>query len=280
MRKPSEVAPPPPNPLLLTDGCPPPHLSLIGIFTWTDPLNTARRALLHDLYRRRNRLITDPRRRIDIRFIFGIPTTPHGISILDQEQRAFPEDVIVTQRPEGRDEGKILDFFRIARDMNYVPHPTVPGGWCQRYSYIGKGDDDAVFELQALSAALSEIVDEAGVDSESVPNYVGFALPNVYIPEERVRRLIMHGMLYFVNPAFVEWAAFSDLPRAHLIGIEDHRTGVWMELSPFSVEDRVNWRKDYFETHMDRWHPDGETLVVHPCKSIGMLRKCIHALDR
>ncbi|KAJ3070267.1 hypothetical protein HDU98_006706 [Podochytrium sp. JEL0797] len=253
-------------------GCPIPKPALIGILSTTDPLNTARRALLRDRYTKVTQ--TQPaHEQIDIVYFFGIPRTNETRVALQLEQRAFPHDVVVADIPESRDSGKILEWFAYAREKRmYSPHPTVKGAWCSNYMYVAKGDDDSVFHLERLSNLVRNQL-PAGT------NYVGTYSEDLY------NGFVMTGMvglLYLMSPELVEWITHSPIPKQNLEGIEDVQVAIWLQKSGAQyslVKMDPNVFHDYAFSKKQYMYYDFPitvaTVVVHYCKEIGDMKSCI-----
>ncbi|KAI9344599.1 hypothetical protein BDR26DRAFT_857246 [Obelidium mucronatum] len=187
-----------------------------------------------------------PSDQIDFVYFFGKPYSPDAQYQLSLEQRENPRDtVIMTERYEDRDDGKILDWFRYARQKMYLPHPQLQGEWCPRYQYIGKSDDDTVIHVERLSLLLRN-----GVGPGS--NYVG--------------RL--------------KWINDSPIPEGNKIGVEDVKVGEWLwdaNLEVNLVNKEVEFHNlpsgPYFQRRID-----GNSVVVHYCKHIEQFFECMKGL--
>ncbi|KAI9344633.1 hypothetical protein BDR26DRAFT_857314, partial [Obelidium mucronatum] len=258
-------------------GCPRKKPALIGILTTTDPLNTARRQILRKKYSEINRSLAESNNdQIDVVFFFGTPMTVEGKRLLQAEQLKYPEDVVVANIPELRDDGKILEWFLWARDYMYSPHDVQHGEWCPKYRYIGKGDDDSVIHLERLSRLLRHLPASNSVD------FVGCYFENM------IRGFIvkgMSGMLYLLSWELVEWIKYSPIPRTDLHGIEDIQVAVWLQKSKINLSYQQvpnNQFHDYrYSKKPYNWYDreiTNETVVVHYCKQVEALRECVDQL--
>ncbi|KAI8613004.1 hypothetical protein BC830DRAFT_1220069 [Chytriomyces sp. MP71] len=247
-------------------GCPPEQPALIGILTVPSLETTARRNHLRSLYARINAGLPKESQ-IDFKWVMGKSTNEFAALQLQMEQDMYPEDTIVTSRKEGRDEGKILDWIREARNLTFVPHPTRSGQWCQKYSYIGKADDDAVIHLERLV----DLIDSLPVGST---NYVG----RQSFPGTRGRH--MTGMLYMLTPDLIEWMSHSPIAATKLFGIEDVVISDWMwhsgiNITWIDVQDSFHNlpHSTYFQKRISN-----ESVVVHMCKNTEEFFGCVENL--
>ncbi|ORY36521.1 hypothetical protein BCR33DRAFT_742776 [Rhizoclosmatium globosum] len=225
-----------------------------------DPIDTAHRHILREKYEIFNSQLPEPSR-IEFKFVFGIPNTTEQIRQLEKERTEFPNDIVVVNRPESRDTGKILDWFRYARGTGYWWHSL--RGYCPRYRYIGKADIDAVIHIPRLLQMIEAL-------PTSIPNFMG-------------RRSYTHltGMLYLLSTSLVEWIHFSKDVQQHVVGIEDTVVGDWVKNSGINV----NWA-DMGRTFHDlpdspNWCPGvitNKTVVVHWCKDESHFQQCIGGL--
>ncbi|KAJ3025054.1 UNVERIFIED_CONTAM: hypothetical protein HDU68_007519 [Siphonaria sp. JEL0065] len=131
-------------------GCPLPKPALIGVLSVLQQNNTARRNYLRQKYTEMNTNLL-PSEQIDVKFIFGRPSSKEEVIQLNLEREINPNDTIITNRLEGVNNGKSVDWFRIARNLVYVPHPNQEGRWCRKYLAVAKTDDDTVISVPRAS---------------------------------------------------------------------------------------------------------------------------------
>ncbi|KAJ3025055.1 UNVERIFIED_CONTAM: hypothetical protein HDU68_007520 [Siphonaria sp. JEL0065] len=245
-------------------------LMLLGYLINLRAFKTPRRKLLRKTYAEMNEGLP-AHEQIDVIFFFGIPNTVEGRNLLEEEQKENPNDVIVTDIPESRDDGKMLEWFLWARENMYMAHPDNFGEWCPKYLYIGKGDDDAVFHLERLGT----LVRGLNVSTNFVGNYHEDIINGFHVKA-------MTGMLYLLSPQLVEWIKYSPVPRQYLHGIEDVQIAVWLQKSLINfVYMRIprNTFHDYmYSTKPNNYydHPiTSTTVVVHYCKELEIMKECI-----
>ncbi|KAJ3030899.1 UNVERIFIED_CONTAM: hypothetical protein HDU68_007397 [Siphonaria sp. JEL0065] len=240
-----------------TKQCPyPPKAALIGIFTTSQTASAEKRTLLREKYRSMNSKLS-PHLQIDIRFVFGNAHEYEQDYNIAVEEMLFPEETVVFEALEDRDSGKILDWFKYARNNMYYKSRDAEGEYCLRYKFVGKGDEDAVFELDRLGSKLVEISGGSG-------RYFGST-----------------GMLYFLSADIVEWISFSPIPIEHLAGVEDVQVGKWLLEGGFDykMEDEGLRFHDLEESH--QWSPGpikNYSRVVHWCKDMARMYRCISGL--
>ncbi|KAJ3071473.1 hypothetical protein HDU99_002405 [Rhizoclosmatium hyalinum] len=161
-----------------------------------------------------------------------------------------------------------------ARNLMYTPHPTKAGRYCQKYTFIGKGDDDEAINLRALVRHIKT------AKKENVPQLAGFMMYEDAEFKERV--WYAHGMLYFGSPELVEWIHTSPIPQEQpeLLALpEDHVFGYLLRESKIYMK-RTEWRPYYFETHKDEWMVTDDTIIAHPCKALDSFFRCMTLFDR
>ncbi|KAJ3022263.1 UNVERIFIED_CONTAM: hypothetical protein HDU68_009232 [Siphonaria sp. JEL0065] len=247
--------------------CPtPPRMALIAILTIPSFDNTARRSYQRIQYALENRRIQNPKDKIDFVYFFGKPYSPESKFQMNLEFNEHPEDTIITDRYEDRDDGKVLDWFEYARSQMYIPHPTLNGEWCLRYQYIGKSDDDSVIHVSRLSSILKKLPNGS--------NYVG----RVSYPNQRNQH--MTGMLYLLTSDIVEWINDSPIPESNKIGVEDVNVGQWLWDGNLDVELIHRDREfhnlpsaPYFQRRIDN-----DSVVVHYCKHLEQFFECMKGL--
>ncbi|KAI9344611.1 hypothetical protein BDR26DRAFT_857279 [Obelidium mucronatum] len=240
------------------NGCPAPHTALIGILTTTSELNTIRRTYLRGLYNKlNNNNLTDPSHRIDFIWFFGAGDREEKDVQLSLELQMHPNDTVVTERIEHRDDGKILDWFQVARNRSFVPHPTRRGVYCQKYLFVGKSGCRGDRSL-----------------------YLGRQFTDT-IHEGKTKISGMHGMLYLMSLDIIEWIVHSPIPLANVKGIEDQQAGYWMQISNIAF-DRVTMTSLQLHDRPDApghvyWQHliTEETIVVHRCKEIPVFFRCL-----
>ncbi|KAJ3030440.1 UNVERIFIED_CONTAM: hypothetical protein HDU68_008992 [Siphonaria sp. JEL0065] len=219
----------------------------------------------------------DPNSQIDVKFFFGTSNKTEVQHQLQSEKAAYPNDTIITTRPEGRDEGKILDFFQYARSILYTAHPIIPEKYCQRYLYVAKSDDDSVIHLPRLSNLLLGL-------PRNGTHFVGNVFHDV-ITQARIQISGMHGMLYLMTADLVEWINFSPIPRDNVKGVEDQQVGYWFQLSKIHIDwfyVGVNRFHDLMDVNpITKWFQHritSETIVVHYCKTLQDFFRCMSGL--
>ncbi|KAI9344603.1 hypothetical protein BDR26DRAFT_181236 [Obelidium mucronatum] len=263
-------------------GCPIPRPALVGILTTPGLESSFRRQYLREKYRELNKKL-DATKRIDVKFFFGTSNNTEIMHQLNAEYAAHPDDTIITSRMEGRDEGKILDFFQYARSILYTQHPSNRHRFCKRYLYVAKSDDDSVIHLPRLSELLLSLPAPTSSSSSS-SNFVGNVFHDV-ITQARIQISGMHGMLYLMSADLVEWINFSPIPVENVRGVEDQQVGYWFQLSKL----HINWfyvGRNRFHDLMDvnpitRWFQHritSETVVVHYCKTLQDFFRCMSGL--
>ncbi|KAI9330046.1 hypothetical protein BDR26DRAFT_871745 [Obelidium mucronatum] len=277
--------------------CPPPKAALIGIFTTSEPTSAEKRTLLRQLYRsiNNNNAQVPIHQQIDFRFVFGNAKTFDMDYEIAVEEMLFPNETVVFEALEDRDSGKILDWFRWVREHMYEPIAVQEGRqrwwwlwgkgqeqqyqeqpqykWCLKYQYVGKGDEDAVFELTRLGKKLFEIsrLGRRGMFSTSA--FIGRIFPTPWIH--------MTGMLYLLSADIVEWINFSPIPVENLAGVEDIQVGKWLLEGGFyyrELQQGLHFH-DLEESH--QWSPGpikDYSTVVHWCKDMARMYRCISGL--
>ncbi|KAJ3092608.1 hypothetical protein HK100_006902 [Physocladia obscura] len=248
-------------------GCPAPKAGLIGIFTVSAADNAARRQLLREKYRQLN-ANQSSQLQFDFKFVFGNAKSFVADYEIAVEETMFPDETVVFNAPEDRDSGKILDWFKYARDNMYTRHPKLANKWCLKYRYIGKGDDDAVFHLPRLAGEM--------MSNDKDPKksfFVGRPFP---LPWDH-----MTGMLYFVTADIVEWIHWSPIPIKYLAGIEDVQVGKWLLEADFDF-DKIDFGLNYHDLEESpMWSPGpihDYTKVIHWCKDMARMYRCISGL--
>ncbi|KAI8613592.1 hypothetical protein BC830DRAFT_1168977 [Chytriomyces sp. MP71] len=243
-------------------GCPPIRPALIGIPTILHNHNSVRRAFLRLLYAR------DPAG-VDVRFVFGIPAKQSSLQ-LAIEARDHPRDTIVTRRREGMNNGKTLDWLRIARSQCWTPHPTVPGQWCRAYSFVGKSDDDSVIHLRRLANLLDGMREGT--------RFVG----RVWGLTKSVHLRHMTGMLYLLSLDMLEWVFWHpEIAVPNEKDGEDLQLANWIRQGNLSVSwEHQEW---FHDRERDRWRENKgfshrmvteNTVIVHHCKNEYQFWKC------
>ncbi|KAI8620670.1 hypothetical protein BC830DRAFT_473311 [Chytriomyces sp. MP71] len=246
---------------------------MIGIFSTSDLTNTIRREKLRAVYQTLNQLLPLSKQ-IEIKFFFGNPTSAQGRVRLAREKVKYPSDVVMSEQEESRDGGKILEWYRFARQNLYVRHPRKKE-WCKRYHYIGKGDDDAIFHLERLSAMLESVE----VDG---PNYIGIPFTDVF---NGFHITGMNGMLQLMSAELVEWIVHSPIPEENLVGVEDIQVGIWMMKSGINIQ-YVEATHNQFHDVVGTTMHDGywvrpfseETVVIHYCKELHIFEACLQGI--
>ncbi|KAJ3066345.1 hypothetical protein HDU98_010368 [Podochytrium sp. JEL0797] len=178
-------------------------------------------------------------------------------------EKGMYDDVMVTERYENRDDGKLLDWFRLARRELFY---EVDGGWCKRYEYVGKGDDDAVIHVERLSGMLRGV--PVGTNYVGRLSYGGW------------RGQHMTGMLSLVTPDLVEWIHESEIPEREKDGIEDVQLGNWLWDGNLEVT-LVQKEREFHNTPNGPYFQrriDGDSVVVHYCKHLEQFFDCCKRL--
>ncbi|KAJ3342057.1 hypothetical protein HDU83_006356 [Entophlyctis luteolus] len=246
-------------------GCPSPRLALYGIPTVPDHKSAYRRQILRAKYAALNAELA-PEDRIDVIFVYGATNDPIRQAALDNEMSTFPHDTFITARLEAMNDGKTYDWFKAARDhYGYTWHADVPGGYCPRYSYVGKTDDDTVLHIPRLSALL-----------RTIPTRRGIFAGRMY-DDPRVG-ILMVGMNYLFSMDIVEYLATSPAVAAKIAGVEDITTSGWLWTSGFDFA-MVNFVHEFHDLiEGPNWSADvisAKSASVHFCKTDVQLRKCL-----
>ncbi|KAJ3242334.1 hypothetical protein HDU81_005087 [Chytriomyces hyalinus] len=249
-------------------GCPPMKQALIGILSVPKFANTARRNYLRQIYSTLNSKLPHDQQ-IDFVFVFGRGLNPESQTQLRLEQTIFPQDTIITQRKEGRDDGMIFDWFQAARKLAFSPHPTRVGEWCQKYRYFGKSDDDALVHVERLSRLLASF-------PQGQANFVGR-----HALKDHLHMTHMTGMLYLVTADILEWMFHSPIPKENLKGMEDVQVGKWLVLGAIEASwiDVGTKFHNLPEAQYFQKPVTNETAVVHWCKSETQFFKCVNQLN-
>ncbi|KAI8622219.1 hypothetical protein BC830DRAFT_1163127 [Chytriomyces sp. MP71] len=248
-------------------GCPTPKAALIGILSEASLEKSARRNYLRRIYTNAGRGLPHDQQ-IDFVYVFGATKASTSRYQLDLERYEFPGDMLVTDRVEGRDDGKILDWLFAARNLSLIPHPSRPEKWCRAYRWIGKGDDDALIHVPKLANMLKGLPQN---ETQYIgrQTYRGFGFGTH-----------MTGMLYLLTVDLAEWVVQSDIPKTKLSGVEDVQLGKWI----WDGKVRANWidvqeafhnlpEAEYFQKRVSN-----SSVVVHWCKNTTQFFKCVKYL--
>ncbi|KAI9330772.1 hypothetical protein BDR26DRAFT_1011264 [Obelidium mucronatum] len=225
-----------------TTGCPPPKLALIGILTVPKPMNLLRQQLLRRIYLNETRSFS---RDVDFKFVFGSakPTNDTATQqALELQKLLFPDETVILACVENMNKGKSFEWWKAARNLAYMRHPTNPTALCPRYEYIGKTDDDVVIHIERLQNFLHSL------EKTEDPSYIGTM---------QIRGGdYMSGILHFLSVSLVEYITVDDHDwnEAHKVGYEDKQTGEFVNHTGVQVrkistrrihdyEDTPNWTK-------------------------------------
>ncbi|KAI9330055.1 hypothetical protein BDR26DRAFT_712945 [Obelidium mucronatum] len=243
--------------------CPTPRMALIAVFTFTGPEQAARRAVLREKYRALNEELPN-HMKVDVKFLFGSVDSYAKDMEIATEEYLFPNETVVLPRLEGRDTGKLYDWFRFVHTHTlYSDHPVTPAIQCLKYRYIGKADDDAVIHIPRLSNLLYSL-------PSRVPYFIGreFFSPHFH----------MTGMLYLVSSSVASWIATSSLTSSNITGVEDVRMGAWILSSPFKIQ-QLNVQHRFHDLEESSGFPHNQTtknsIVIHWCKDEIRLFRCL-----
>ncbi|KAI9344635.1 hypothetical protein BDR26DRAFT_182819 [Obelidium mucronatum] len=259
------------------EGCPVPQPALIGILSIVDTNNTARRNYLRHKYGEMNSKLP-PSEKIDFKFIFGQLETSDQRQQLKTEQTMHPNDTVITNRIEGVNNGKSVDWFRIARNLVYIPHPTIEGNWCRKYLFVAKTDDDAVMSVPRASKLFRSL-------RSDVPLFVGHPFIDTTANNETIEG--MHGMMYAVTVDLVEWMYSNAIPEEKLNFPEDQLISMHIRnfngtmekirMSPKYVHDLkgppVRYTNVWTRIFMDDITEN--TILVHYCKDLSVFMGCM-----
>ncbi|KAI9330766.1 hypothetical protein BDR26DRAFT_871208 [Obelidium mucronatum] len=216
-------------------GCPPPpKLALIGMLTVPQPMNLLRQQLLRRIYLNESAKFS---RDIDFKFVYGTANDTESQEALHLQQLLYPDDTVILPCLENMNEGKSFEWWKAARNLAYMRHPTNPAALCPRYEYIGKTDDDAVIHVERLQNFLRSL------EKTEDPSYIGTM---------QIRGGgYMSGILHFLSVSLVEYITVDDheWSEANKVGYEDKQTGEFVDHVGVRVR-RVSTRRihDYDDT--------------------------------
>ncbi|KAJ3066343.1 hypothetical protein HDU98_010366 [Podochytrium sp. JEL0797] len=262
--------------------CPAPKSALIGILTTTKPINTERRSLLREKYAQLNAGMQESDR-IDFKFVFG-SSVGQG-DLLRNEVDENPRDTIVTERAEGWNKGKTMDWFHLARDLTFAPHPSIPGKWCKQYLFVGKTDDDSVAHVPRLSKMLRQ-------QPNNISLYIGHSFIDDATDGEGKAVPVegMHGMMYFISPDLIEWLFLNPVSEKFLTIPEDQLTALVLQNSFINVE-KIRLSPKYLHdvegppvlygkkmATVFQGPTTESTLVIHYCKNRTVFDQCMDDL--
>ncbi|ORY49812.1 hypothetical protein BCR33DRAFT_713422 [Rhizoclosmatium globosum] len=179
-------------------------------------------------------------------FVFGNAKSWENEYQLSLERLAFPEDTVITERPENMESGKNYDWLQ---------HPSRRGEYCLRYQFIGKTDDDTVIHVGRLSQKLKAL-------DPKQSHYYGRNPPK----DHDVK--YMTGLLYILSAELVEWINFSPIPPKNLEGYEDILVGTWLKEGKIAM-NFVN-DMDIHDLEGSPWsyqaRSQPDSAVIHWCK--------------
>ncbi|KAJ3298649.1 hypothetical protein HDU79_008142 [Rhizoclosmatium sp. JEL0117] len=243
--------------------CPPPKRALIGMFVTTGDVSSNRRNILRAIYKKANANLPKEDQ-IDFKFVFGNAKSWENEYQLSLERLAFPEDTVITERPENMESGKNYDWLQAARSLMYAEHPSRRGEYCLRYQFIGKTDDDTVIHVGRLSQKLKAL-------DPKQSHYYGRNPPK----DHDVK--YMTGLLYILSAELVEWINFSPIPPKNLEGYEDILVGTWLKEGKIAM-NFVN-DMDIHDLEGSPWsyqaRSQPDSAVIHWCKDSQRLFRCI-----
>ncbi|KAJ3216860.1 hypothetical protein HDU67_008862 [Dinochytrium kinnereticum] len=119
-------------------------LLFVGVFSTAEKFS--RRALIRMTYKR----IAPPN--VDIKFVTGLPSDPNYVALLELEQAA-ENDILVLNITETKGQGKTIDFFSEIGRIYTKEH----------YQFIMKADDESWLELSNLTEWVSTMPTDGGV---------------------------------------------------------------------------------------------------------------------
>ncbi|KAI8610814.1 hypothetical protein BC830DRAFT_1084498 [Chytriomyces sp. MP71] len=250
-------------------GCPPPKAALIGILSVPNYSPTARRALTRRKYQSINKNLSREFQ-IDIIYVFGRQNSTSPLThLLEWEFSQHPDDTIILELPESRDDGKVLDWFRLARNLSYLPHPTQPNSWCQKYLYVGKSDDDALIHIERLS---KELVGLRRNESQFIGRIFR---ENQYVPH-------MTGMLYLLSINLVEWLSSTELRLEENRRPEDLQMGIWFWKNQLNIS-WISYDSEFHNLPSGNYAQEfmtNESVLVHWCKNSSQFADCFRLFER
>ncbi|WWC88817.1 uncharacterized protein L201_003730 [Kwoniella dendrophila CBS 6074] len=190
-------------------------LMFIGIFS------TADRRERRDLYRKV--VIPDfPKEQFTVKFILGTPPYPQEpiseeainrsryLKKIRAEMDEFG-DMVMLPMVDNIDLGKTHEYFRwIAKE--YSGEGRVKG----RPQYVMKADDDTILVMPNLISGFKDLNCADNI-------YWGTSAGRSHYFGDYFR-----GLAYAMSWPLVSWIGNADMPLAHIIKIEDARTGQWL----------------------------------------------------
>ncbi|KAI8617401.1 hypothetical protein BC830DRAFT_1113658 [Chytriomyces sp. MP71] len=262
--------------------CSAPRLAIIGIFTGLGPEEAVRRTYLRHKYQQMNAKLP-PHLQIDTMFLFPRPVDSKDASFqvnkiqVDLEKSGHPLTTVVRTKTTGRGNWEdTLEWVQIGRSLSYLPHPSRPHQWCQRYRFLGKSHDDAVIHLARFSRLLGDIVEADGVyNAEHVD--VGREEKLHFVGKRDYEGLNASApFLWAMSLQIAEWIHFSPVYglQAEVL-MDDYKMGKWLSKSSLNTQWSFN------ETEFHDYHTQNissSSVVVHQCQSREAIVKCIDEL--
>ncbi|KAJ3166497.1 hypothetical protein HDU88_003366 [Geranomyces variabilis] len=228
---------------------------LVGLFTVPEKIQ--RRALIRATYLQ----LKPPN--VDFFFVFGTPSTPEHRRLLEWEQRAHG-DVMVVPCEENMDGGKTFYFFNhVAK--TYAAAATHNENTEPRYQFVMKADDDVWLHLPNLAARLDALPKDG--------TYFG----------REVHGAFMAGMGYALSWDMVAWISADPFPAENKVGQEDATLAWWLAKGN-QVSNWVSEDSEFYDdpSYMEGWAHEYTpgTILIHRLKNETVfLRASAHFLD-
>ncbi|TIA83077.1 hypothetical protein E3P94_01212 [Wallemia ichthyophaga] len=215
----------------------------IGIFSTPDPSATARRALIRSLLSQTFEAVGNAV--LEYKFVVGTSEHDSQNNALAQEHSVH-KDILTLPTSENMNSGKSYAYFRALLEMHKRDPAFTP-------QFVAKCDDDTLLVVPAVLNSLS------GLQCDQNVYWGTSAGRSNHFPE------YFRGLAYILSWPLVGWIGGSDVGTLHQHGIEDARTGQWMQMLPYLSPSESVRRVDN-KWNMGDWNQlsiTQDTLALH-----------------
>lgn len=216
-----------------------PHL-FIGIFS--TPASSARRSLIRSLMS--SYFESVGKTVLEYKFVIGKSAQEDDVE-LEDEQLAH-NDILTLPTPENMDNGKTYHYFKALLELHTRNASFTP-------QFVAKCDDDTLLIIPAVLNSLASLNCDENV-------YWGTSAGrSAHFPE------YFRGLAYILSWPLVGWIGGSDISGLHRRGVEDARTGQWLQTLQYIYPKQPLLRVDN-AWNMGDWNQmsiQQNTLALH-----------------